>query len=295
MPGAFRATDVTFVSTSLGWTIGPDGLARTSDAGATWQRIPTNLVHVTHVRFANATTGYAWRPFHPLMLTTDGGSAWRPGGLAEVVDLEISGGNAWALVGPEPGGYVWHSSVGSTTWTKLGMEPNRGSTLDVHGSLAYDTGQQGAGPVAPMLNVWSSDGSVRHVHLPCVRDHRLVEWSPLGVSTDGSLVLDCDVESPRPARQLFYVSADEGRSWTQVAAPPRIPDDVTAVSGTRFAFGAGIWADSGKGWQPVLAPVSGRSFAVAGFQDDTHGVALTRHGKLYQTVDGGRTWRLVQI
>jgi hypothetical protein len=227
-------------------------------------------------------------------MTTDGGRTWRSGGLGQVVAVETAGSNAWAFVAPEPYPTVWHSTVGNTSWRKLDLSPDRSATLDVHGSLAYVTGQQGAGPVAPSLDVWSSDGTRRHESLPCVHDRRLVVWSPLGVSTDGSLVLDCDVEAPHPIHQLYYVSSDEGRSWTQVDAPPHTPDDVTAVPGSRFAFGHGIYVDSGNGWRQVLPAAAGRQFVVAGFEDDTHGVALTRHGNLYRTVDGGQSWDLVR-
>jgi photosystem II stability/assembly factor-like uncharacterized protein len=291
----FRATDVTFVSDMQGWAIGADGIEHTSDGGHAWQRLPMPISGARNVRFATVSTGYLWRLNHRLMLTTDAGATWRLGGLDHVVDVEISGVNAWAIVGPEPGGYVWHAPVGSTSWTQLGIIPNRSATLDVQGSLAYVTGQQGAGPVAPSLDVWSADGTVRHEALPCVRNRRLVAWSPLGVSTNGSLVMDCDVEEPRPVRQLLYVSSDEGRTWTQVAAPPVVPDDVTAIPGTRFAFGHGIYVDHGSGWKQVLPADAGRQFVVAGFEDDTHGVALTRHGSLYRTVDGGQSWDLVRF
>ena len=294
-PTGFRATDVTFVSPDAGWAIGSGGIVHTTDGGDTWTRLPTPLDGVRNLRFASTTTGYAWRPQHRLWLTTDGGTTWRPAGLGAVDTLEIAGGNVWAFVAPEPYPTVWHSSVGSTAWRKLGMTPDRGDTLDVRGSLAYVTGQQGAGPVAPSLDVWSADGSRRHEELPCVGHRRLVAWSPLGVSTDGSLVLDCDVQRPHREFQLFYTSIDEGRSWTQVAAPPKAPDDVTAVNAGRFAFGYGIFTDRGAGWQQVLPSTRARHFLVAGFQDDSHGIALTSRGVLYRTTDAGHTWQAVRF
>jgi hypothetical protein len=229
-----------------------------------------------------------------LWITTDAGATWHPGGLTRAYSIEISGGIAWSLSGSLPYPHVRQSAVGSSTWTDFGISNNRGVTLDVHGALAYVTGQQGAGPVAPSLVVWSPDGSSRSEALPCVQNKRYIPWSPLGVSTDGSLVLDCAVEEPHRIHQLYYVSSDEGRSWAQVDAPPHTPDDVTAVAGSRFAFGHGIYVDSGSGWKQVLPADAGRRFVVAGFEDDTHGVALTRRGNLYRTVDGGQSWDLVR-
>jgi hypothetical protein len=262
---------------------------KTTDGGNTWTRLAAPPDGTRRVRFANSTTGYAWRPQHPLWLTTDGGATWRPGGLRRVYAVEIAGADAWALSGPLPYSDVRLAVVGSASWRKLGNAPDRGATLDVHGTLAYVTGQQGAGPIAPSLDVWSTDGSFHHEPLPCVK-HDVIPWSPLGVSTDGSLVLDCDVEAPHDEHQAFYTSTDEGRSWTQVAAPRMLPDDVTAINGGRFSFGHGIYADSGAGWQQVLPPSGARHFRTAGFQDDGHGIALTRSGGLYRTIDGGRIW-----
>jgi hypothetical protein len=248
------------------------------------------------VRFASSSTGFAWIDEGSLWRTVDGGVSWRTEELTEVRSLETSSGLVWALAGEVPYPKVWRTTLGSTHWTKLGTTPDRGGSLDVHGSTAYVMGFQGAGPVPPSLDVWSGTHK-RNEELPC-SPGRIVPFSPIGVSTDGSLFLVCNVSNGDTQQQLAYRSSDQGRHWSEVQPPPFPPDDVTAVSGRRFAWQSDLSVYDGSRWRvslngPGTAPDNGAAFVLVGFQDSQHGVALTATGRLSITRDAGRTWRSV--
>jgi hypothetical protein len=291
---SFRATDVSFVSARRGWTIGAGRLLRTTDGGLTWTALPAPPPHAAHVRFATTRVGYAWQVGGRLWTTTDGGTTWRHGGLARVVSLEAAAGTTWALAGEQPYPFVWRASVGSTHWTRLGYTPNRTGTLDVHGAVAYVMGETGAGPIPPSFTVWAGDRRARNEHLPCVHDHLYVPASPLGVSTDGTVVLVCVIQLSSRQTMRAYLSHDLGQHWTSTSPPPEPPTDVTAVPGRLFAWGKNLLVQQDGRWRRSLAgPASGEGFVLVGFEDATHGLALGADGVLHMTSDAGTTWRTV--
>lgn len=293
-------SDVTFVSATHGWALTAGRLYETTDAGRHWR--PTGLpsASVSHVRFVDATVGYAWDANGVLWLTTDDGHSWDRGGLGQVDSLEASAGVVWAIAGPLPYGNVWRSDVASTSWTKLDSTPNRSGTLLPHGRVTYVLGEQGAGPVLPSYDVYVAGREVGNRPLPCEPRSQPVQQSPMAVSTDGSLFLVCDLElaSGEQGRSLAYASTDRGRTWTPIAPPPKPASGVAAARGTRFAWDLDLWAYRGGRWRLSLPGPTGppgfdlAGFNLVGFQDDTHAIALTTTGQLYLTSDAGLTWRL---
>lgn len=289
---AFHSTDVSFVSITRGWALGKGQLLGTADGGRTWTRLPTPPADVTQLRFASAAVGYAWAPGGSLSMTTDGGAHWLAGGLAMVGSVEIAHGVVWAIAGENPYPGVWRATVASTHFVKLGTTPNRSGTLDVHGAVAYVMGEQGAGPIAPALDIWRVGAAVRDQKLPCVRENVYVPGSPLGVSTDGTVLLVCVIEDNGHSIPKAYLSHDEARTWTPTPAPAEVPRDVTAVRGRLFAWGKNLTVQDGQTWSTSLR---GNGFVLVGFQDDAHGVALGADGVLHLTRDAGRTWTIAEL
>jgi hypothetical protein len=218
-----------------------------------------------------------------------------------VVSLETSAGWVWSIAGEQPYPHIWRARAGSTAWTNLGFTPDRTATLAVHGDVAYVVGQQGAGPIAPSLEVFAGTGPARHQSLPCVRGRAYVPFAPLGVSTDGLLYLVCDVMNnqpgPPPQTQLAYESANEGRSWSaRNPPPPQPPQGVTAVAGKWFAWSSGpdLYMLTGHRWRVSLTG-PGHGFSLVGFETNTQGVALGTNGYLWITRNAGTSWSRVTI
>ncbi len=289
----FAASDVSFVSAQRGWVLGSGQLLTTNDAALSWTALPAPPAGVTRLRFATSSDGYAWSTDGGLWLTTDGAASWQPGQLGQVLSLETASGWVWAIAGPQPYPHVWRAPVGSTVWTNLGFTPDRSATLLVHGPGAYVVGQEGAGPIPPSVEVYTGTQAGRHQAVPCPTPLP-VPYAELGASTDGSLVLVCDVQGQSAEYDLAYVSTDGGSSWTAITAPPAWSNGVTAIAGKRFSWKGNVLVSSGGAWTVALAGPSG-GFSLVGFETDQQGVALATDGALWITRDGGATWSRVSF
>jgi hypothetical protein len=299
--GPIGVQDVSFVSADQGWVLGSGELVTTTDGGASWTRLPVPPAGAAHIRFASPQVGYAWSTAGSLWITTDGGASWQPGGLTQVLSLETAAGWVWSIAGAQPYPTIWRAPVGGTTWANLGLTPDRTATLTVHGDVAYVVGQQGAGPIAPSLDVFVGTQPVRHESLPCVQGQTYVPFAPLGVSTDGLVYLVCDVMNNQPSpptqTQLAYESVNEGSSWSaDNPPPPQPPQGVTAVIGGRFAWNSGpdLYALTEDGWQVSLIN-RGYGFSLVGFETNAQGVALGTNGYLWITRNGGTSWSRLTV
>ncbi len=294
---AFLVTDVSFVSTTRGWAIGPDGLRATSDGGVSWTTAPVPPDDATSVRFANDTVGFAWADGGDLWVTRDAAATWRRAGMAQVRALEVAAGTVWALAGEVPYPWVVRGPLGGP-FTKLGHTPNRGASLDVHGGTAYLLGASGAGPVGASMDVWHRSGSkATNRKLPCAPDEEetYVPSAGLGVSTDASIVMVCELGQPYRGVSA-YRSSDEGATWRSIPAPPEAAYDVAVVRGRVFSWNRDLYVLVNGEWtRSLVGPVSLKGFRLVGFQDDTHGLAADHEGSLSMTTDAGRTWRRVQL
>ena len=291
-PG-FAASDVSFVSAQRGWVLGSGQLLTTGDGALSWTALPAPPAGVTHLRFATSSDGYAWSTDGALWLTTDGAASWRRGQLSQVLSLETASGWVWAIAGPEPYPDVWRAPDGSTAWANLGYTPDRTATLVVHGPTAYVVGQEGAGPIPPSIETYTGTQAGRHLAVPCPASLPVPD-AELGASTDGSLVLICDVQGQSAGYGLAYVSADGGTSWTASTAPPGWSNGVTAITGKRFSWNRNVLVSSGGAWMVALAGPPG-GFSLVGFETDQQGIALSAGGALWITRDGGSTWNRVSF
>jgi hypothetical protein len=299
--GLAGVQDVSFVSAGQGWALGGGELVTTTDGGARWTRLPGPPAGLAHIRFASPTVGYGWTTAGALWITANGAASWQPGGLAQVLSLETAAGWVWSLAGPQPYPDIWRAPAGSTAWTNLGPTPDRTATLTVHGDVAYVAGQQGAGPIAPSLDVFAGTQPVRHHSLPCAQGQADVPFAPLGASTDGLVYLVCDAVNNQPTpptqAQLAYQSTNQGSTWSAVSPPPpQPPQGVTAVAGERFAWNSGpdLYMLTGHRWHVTLTD-PGHGFSLVGFETNTHGIALGTNGYLWITRNAGTSWNRVTI
>ena len=201
VPANFQPSSVTFIGQHTAWVIGQAGtpgtcdnanpdictsIARTDDAGQTWQggpapdtSGPSGPTGVSGIRFLNQTDGWAFGP--ELWATADGGEHWT--GIdtngARVTDLEASGGRAYALFAancPTPGAdfaagctsYTLKTTIaGSNDWVAVGaatsgLTSGGGATsavLELTGTNGYLLAPDGTLYSGPIGGTWKSVGT----------------------------------------------------------------------------------------------------------------------------------------
>jgi len=280
VPGNFRPSSVTFVSTKTGWVIGQAGtpghcatryctsVAWTLDAGATWHGLPAPVTGpadgatgVSQIRFLNGVDGWAFGP--QLYATHDGGHDWArvsTGGL-RVTDLETVGDRAFALFASCTGtgaafaadcaSYTLYSSPAAADhWTPVGA-----ATSGLAGGAASMvlTGTRGyllapdrmlySGPVGG--GAWQPAARI-----PCPVGQPLADGQPTGAllaaASGGKLVLVCASSSAPGTQQAkrVYTSANGGLTWQHAGAGPNLglaTSVAATASGTYvLATGQGI-------------------------------------------------------
>ncbi len=332
VPADFQPVSVTFVSASRGWVLGNATcggsscgvIARTTDGGLTWTRIPAPDAPVVvdaaaaggvrGLRFASALDGWAFGP--DLWATHDGGDTWHRealpgGGTPQVMALEAGAGTVHVA--------FW---TGEDPLIRIASGPIGDDTLGVSATMV----QIGAGPVpATQIVLHGSSGWLVQVDRDVVAGARLVggswqAWDPpclgtagpawLAASSASSLDAGCDIGLwSTPQGVHLFTSADGGATFTEQAGA--LP--ITALAGITTApsqptiLAAGSQADgsaaligtfnAAASWTAVTTLAGTGTFSELGFTTDAQGVAIGRPtgaaSRLLMTRDGGRTWAAV--
>jgi photosystem II stability/assembly factor-like uncharacterized protein len=259
VPGHFRPTSVTFVSTRTGWVIGQAGppcatqfctsVARTDDAGKTWIGVPAPLTGppdgatgVGQIRFLNGKDGWAFGP--GLFATHNGGQTWKQvstDGL-RVTDVETVGDRAFGLFASCSGAgsayaaqctsfTLYSSPASADDWTPVGPSTSGLTDGGQAGSAAIVlTGTRGY-LLAPngMLYAGPVDGSApwpQVARVPCVVGAAQADGQPagalLGAVNATDLIFAC-TPTALPGglqKKVILASANGGASWRELAIAP---------------------------------------------------------------------------
>jgi hypothetical protein len=279
-PARFEPVSASFVSYRAGYVLGTRGhtrlpgaamLARTVNGGATWAAVPTPAVRlvspggvvpgssVNAVFFADVNNGWLFNP--ATWATHDGGRHWRqlslpgsPGAMA------ASNGVAFASVTPRGGSQarLYTSRVGTDRWTLVPGVPAAALTF---------YGRAGWAGLPP--NLWATS-DLRHWHkLPAFHCPPIggapSSPSSLAAGTATRVLLLCTGNGAAGSLgKTVFASANGGRTF-QLAGPAPLPgSSVNALA-----------IPPGRPQVVTLATASGASL-------------------LDRSVNGGRTWRMVQ-
>jgi hypothetical protein len=341
VPSNFQPSSVTFVGARTGWAIGQAGtpghcatqfctsLARTDDAGHTWQGVPAPLTGapdgsagVGQVRFLNTEDGWAFGP--ELWATHDGGKTWTqiPTNGRRVVDLETVGARAFALFATCTGTGAMiagscttftleTSPAASDSWAPAGAGTTNltdnglasGATLVLTGTTGYllsPAGDLYAGPVDGSsawnkLPQFSSAGACGS--LGPVEPDGLPQGILLAAGTASHLAMLC---ADGTARQLL-TSVDGGSTWTAQAVsglagtPVSLAESLDGTVVTATTTGISLWTPGMSAWQQAsLGSAGPGGFGYLGMTTSQQGVALpinTALHEVWMTFDGGRTWQ----
>src|ERR1700722_6148920 len=285
VPGNFRPSSVTFVSTKTGWVIGQAGtpghcatryctsVAWTLDAGATWHGLPAPVTGpadgatgVSQIRFLNGVDGWAFGP--QLYATHDGGHDWAKGGTGRQRGTPPGPVGGWG-VGPQL--YATHD--GGHDWAKVGTGGQRVTDLETVGDRAFALFASCTGTGAAFA---ADCASYTLYSSPAAADN----WTPVGAATSGlaggaaSMVLTGTRGYLLAPDRMLYSGPVGGGAWQPAA---RIPCPV----GQPLADG------QPPGARP--APGSGGKLVLVCASSSAPGTQQAK--RVYTSANGGLTWQ----
>jgi hypothetical protein len=272
VPGNFRPSSVTFISTDTGWVIGQAGtpghcatryctsVAWTLNAGRTWSGLPAPVTGpadgatgVSQIRFLSGVDGWAFGP--QLYATHDGGHTWAQvvtHGL-RVTDLETVDGRAFALfasctgTGPAfaatcTSHTLYSSPASADDWTPVGSATSALSggaasmvLTQTRGYLLAPDRMLYSGPVNGPVNGRAPWQPVARI--PCPVGQPLADGQPTGAllaaANTVNLVLACASSSAPGTQQAKQVfTSDNGGMTWQDAGAAPTLGLATSVAAT---------------------------------------------------------------
>jgi photosystem II stability/assembly factor-like uncharacterized protein len=313
IPTGFQATSFTAVSLDAWWMLGTarcltgsgtcGAILRTTDGGSVFAGIPSPPVSasdVSQLRFANPLDGYAFGP--ELWETADGGATWAnvpvPG---QVTELEAVDGEAYALVtgagsANSTSNELLTAPVGSRQWQQVPTPTplGHGAQFAVSGPNLYVLGGNG-----DLVLLYSTDQGAQFSQRvdPCTAGL----GGSVTVAADGSPTLWAACPTGTMAEAML--STNGGVTWrvaTQTGAFPNSLKLAAASSSVALASpapqtlsGALVrTTNGGSTYAVVLSGSSPSTVSWVGFSDPSRAYALLA-GSLFESSDGGATWRSV--
>jgi hypothetical protein len=343
VPPNFQPSSVTFVSPTTGWVIGQAGtpgtcqnanpdictsIARTNDAGKTWQggpapdtSGPSGAQGVSGLRFLDGVNGWAFGP--ELWATHDEGRTWTKVDThgQRVTDLETAGDRAYALFATCSGTNAdrfamnctsftlmtttatsddWVPAGGATTGLTNGGSPTS-AVLALTGSAGYLLAPDGTLYSGPLGGAWQRAGTA-----PCKPGTPQADGLPgdawLALVDSTHLALNCQGISATSPPEV-YTSGDGGQAWQRSAAAwsgisgsgvvtsfAAAPDGTLVLATTHGLY---VLPAGDSQWKAAAANAPAGGFSYVGMTTDSQGVALpasTSLHEIWMTFDGGLTW-----
>ena len=346
VPSHFEPASASFVSGDVGFVLGTapcahapcTSLVATYDGGQSWVGLPApkaplgevssgRALAVSQVTFANARDGWSWGP--ALWSTHDGGATWSqpvlpvpaPGGPADLLSLQVSGGYAYALVASwsergsgSSAALLERSPVGLDGWAALTSISGSLSGMTWYGRTGWvvKTAHPGSGPE----QIWrTTDAGATWARLPdpCYQPAQGLDLAGLA-TPDGAHLFELCAGNPgagSEAKQLM-VSANGGLtahlagrlplgglvSGMAAASPEELV--VAASSGAGFLYRS---SDGGRTWSTKMLDDGGAGLSDLAFPAFSLGVVVDgRPGergqfpdRLLITTSGGYSWGTLRV
>ena len=331
MPSGFAAWSVTFVSDRQAYLLGDapcrrapcTSVVRTLDGGRSWRGVPAPRAPlpplaptatpesrdtVREIRFATGQDGYAFGG--GLWTTHDGARTWRRvSGVDTVLDLEIDGRTAYAVVGHCVGLGACRSGLLASPVSADRFRPVAGLEPRPVGGL------DGAVSTGGGTTVFSLDRA-RYVRRGTSGWTRMTEpCRPLGgtvvaPASGFTLTAYCAEGAAGSVYLTIRHSADLGQHWTTVPGRGlQLPNGLTALtagSATTLAAaaalpdlggGLAVSRDGGRTWSAVPTPRRSIGWRYVGARSATALVALVDPpaAALWTSDTAGRTWTVHPI
>lgn len=312
-PTSVDLGDVKFISPMKGWIVGKYGsIFYTADGGETWEAQESGTEeHLLKVFFINEKSGWVTGIQGLILHTEDGGKTWITQYNIKALPTKIqfvSEQEGWLTCTSQAAGAVYHTRNGGKTWEKQNIGTNRAV------SGVFFVNPQTGWIMAGEDVYRTSDGGGRwkKSKLPVGKTSRLKP--PLFPGDRARIVQEEGLGS-----EWFYggiTFADEKQGWAAVYHWLFHTDDGGETWALQFDTGnkdhalgpiafrealhgcvAG-WSvmcteDGGKTWLERLgaAPNDDEGLGGVSLIGQSDGWTVGRHGQIYKTVDGGKSWK----
>jgi len=272
---------VFFVSTTLGFAGGEDGLLKTTDGGATWT--PVTIVtgsppYISDIYFVNANTGYVLTG--SLYKTTDGGTTWtKVNGLYGAEKIYYISSNTFLV---SYSGTVMRTTDGGSTWNTV---------LNNSDGVAF-YGQNGFSYSIYHYDYTTNGGATwTTVNSPPRTFNDVAFYDALnGIAVGDGM--------------NTYKTSDGGHTWSTVSAGTEINLRSLCLIGATTAVAVGDNAtiikstNSGTSWQTISQ--SSKHYPIPfnegiQFLNNNELFVVGESGKVTRSPDGGATWQVLDI
>lgn len=278
--------EIVFVNDSLGYGAGPDGIVRTTDAGASWRHHDSGSGWLYDITFTGPERGFAVGRNGRIVRSADGGATWQATvfeNLGYLRGVAFADRNRGWVVGDA--GAILQTADGGDSWRVLN-EPLSDDLYSIdftgRGFCGWAVGARGT-----ILH--TADGGQL--------------WTPQATSSN-TVLRDVAALSETVAWAVgdygkILRTTDGGGSWSvhvttgvylnsvAFSAPQR--GWATGAAGTLF-----VTADGGQTWESRTTPAAFFLNDVS-FSDALHGCVIGDEGTVLVTADGGETWDLIPV
>jgi photosystem II stability/assembly factor-like uncharacterized protein len=274
---------VQFVSGSIGWVAGDDGVVlKTTDGGFSWvdQGFPL-LTTILAIKFISPTTGWVTGSDGVIYKTTDGGTSWidqSPGTHQTLFAIEFANSQVGYAFGTK--GMSFKTTNGGTSWVQKTIDSTETyySANFLNPQLGWIVGLSGA-----ILK--TTNGGQNWIK----------QTSPIFTSFFSVHFIDSLNGIIGGSIGSILKTTNSGATWTSVL--PDLNDDVYAI---RFATPSVAWAvgdvgrilkstDGGNTWKLNSSGVKADLFC-SYFPSLNIGYAVGDTGVIVKTTDGGLSW-----
>jgi len=298
--------DITFVTSTLGFTVGGGGsMRRTTDGGQTFTFVDLGISsRLNSVFFVNTTHGWAVGETGTVIRTTDGGTTWQtlPNNitrhLLEVWFLDTTTGFATsntANVGGQNQSFIYKTTDGGATWAPIAISNSTttppGASVRNLNAIQFINANIGYVVGAQRELVRTTDGGVTWTRSNPVP-------SPAALALNSVHFTSATNGWVAATQGIVIRTVNGGTSWTShnTGTSITLNDVWFANATTGWVVGAGgairKSTDGGVTWTTQASGTTADLFSVR-FLDADNGFAVGAGPTILRTSNGGTTWTVI--
>lgn len=313
-PTGLDLGDVKFISPLKGWIVGKYGsIFYTADGGSTWETQESGTEdHLLKVFFINENSGWVVSMGGAIIHTVDGGKTWAVQYNVKALPTKIVFVNeqeGWLSCTTQAEGSIYHTKNGGKTWEKLNIDIHRAISCVffinsqngwiMAGEDVYRTTNGGKKWVLSKLPV----GKMRRWRPPSFPGEKPSIEFEKGLGPQwfyGGITFASEKQGWAAVYHSIYHTADGGQTWALQFDTGNTNYTISKIdfrdslNGCAAGWSVVCTDDGGKTWAERLGAGQHDNKKLGGVSlvGRSDGWAVGSAGWMYQTVDGGKIWKL---